>query len=550
MAANPKPPLLFLHVIVLLSILSLPITASPETQAEALVKWKNTPPPPLTSWSHTNLNNLCNWTSIVCDPTGTASEINLNGTLPKLIGTLAHFNFTPFLNLTRFDLNHNNLIRPIPSEIGPLTELQYVSLLHNSLNGKIPYQITNLQKIFLWASIQTQTRRGEENKILLCGLRLHAEQTKTSRGAGARRPATSLSGSIPSEIGLLTKLQYLYLSENQLSGPIPVELGKLTQLQALQLASNELSGEIPLEIGLLTNLLILFLFNNSISGSIPPEIGNLKDLELLDLSENQLSGPIPIELGKLTQLQDLELGSNELSGEIPLEIGLLTNLAILSLFNNSLSGSIPPEIGNLNDLEVLGHLENQLSGPIPVSLEREIPRNLVNCTSSTVPENCESLLNKDLTNDYVHMVDLSSNRLSGNIPQDLARLSSLKSLNLSHNQLSREFSSSFSCMETQYYLIAAIVGGLIICYRTTKFLEQESKAILEREEKAESLIWGKDSKFIFKDIVKATKNFHENYCTGKGGFGSVYIAALPTGQIVAVKRFNMSQSSGILVANH
>ena len=39
-----------------------------------------------------------------------------------------------------------------------------------------------------------------------------------------------LSGTIPSEIGLLTSLKGLLLFNNQLSGTIPVELGGLSQL--------------------------------------------------------------------------------------------------------------------------------------------------------------------------------------------------------------------------------------------------------------------------------------------------------------------------------
>jgi hypothetical protein len=79
-------------------------------------------------------------------------------------------------------------------------------------------------------------------------------------------------------------------------------------------------------------------------------------------------------------------------------------------------------------------------------------------------------------------------------------------------------------------LLTTIVVGLIICYRKTKLLDEENIAILECEEKAESLIWGRDGKFTFRDIVKATENFHENYCIGKGGFGYVYKVALPAGK--------------------
>ena len=52
-------------------------------------------------------------------------------------------------------------------------------------------------------------------------------------------------------------------------------------------------------------------------------------------------------------------------------------------------------------------------------------------------------------------------------------------------------------------LLATIVARLLIRYRNTKFLVEENKTILECEEKVESLIWGREGKFTFRDIVKA-----------------------------------------------
>ena len=63
-----------------------------------------------------------------------------------------------------------------------------------------------------------------------------------------------LEGSIPPELGNLTSLQSLRLSENQLSGEIPPELGNLTNLHTLELSGSGLSGEIPPELGKLASL--------------------------------------------------------------------------------------------------------------------------------------------------------------------------------------------------------------------------------------------------------------------------------------------------------
>ena len=60
-----------------------------------------------------------------------------------------------------------------------------------------------------------------------------------------------MSGEIPAELGSLSNLTRLYLSENQLTGEIPPELGSLSNLAALVLlrggsdaapAINELTG--------------------------------------------------------------------------------------------------------------------------------------------------------------------------------------------------------------------------------------------------------------------------------------------------------------------
>ena len=181
--------------------------------------------------------------------------------------------------------------------------------------------------------------------------------------------SNNLSGSIPREVGRLTRLENLQVLRNRLSGPIPLELAHLTGLRRLNLFSNQLSGPIPRELGQLTNLELLHLDDNQLTGPIPPELGQLTALStMLGLSQNQLTGPIPPELGRLTNLERLQLSANQLSGPIPPELGQLTNLVFLTLAFNQLTGPIPPELGQLTRLTSLQLAVNQLRGPIPVEL--------------------------------------------------------------------------------------------------------------------------------------------------------------------------------------
>jgi Leucine-rich repeat (LRR) protein len=242
-----------------------------------------------------------------------------------------------------------------------------------------------------------------------------------------------LVGTIPTEIGDLTSLVTLVLSDNKLSGSIPTQLQNLTSLATLNLDRNMLSGSIPPELGNLTNLTSLDLSLNLLTGSIPTQLGNLTHLTKLALSNNQLTGSIPTQLGNLTVLIKLYLYRNQLSGSIPAQLGNVRSLQELLLHNNQLTGSIPTTLGNITALQSLWLDDNQLTGPIPTTFG-----NLTNLTSLIMYYN---LLTGPIPTQLGNLtkltkLDLSHNFLSGTIPTQLGNLTKLTHLHLGANNLS------------------------------------------------------------------------------------------------------------------
>ena len=241
-----------------------------------------------------------------------------------------------------------------------------------------------------------------------------------------------LTGRLPSELGYLSNLLWLYLQGNSVSGKVPRELGLLSQLQRLDLSHNSLSGELPMELGRLSHLRRLYLGGNALSGAIPKEFGDLSRLQRLYLGYNSLSGEIPKELGQLSQLEWLILDANSLSGVIPKELGYLSELQWLGLKHNSLSGPLPSELGNLSRLRLLYLRNNALIGEIPRELgnlsrlESLFLNN--NALSGVIPRELGDL-------SELRSLFLNSNSLSGTIPTELGKLSQLESLNLANNQL-------------------------------------------------------------------------------------------------------------------
>ena len=268
---------------------------------------------------------------------------------------------------------------------------------------------------------------------------------------------TRLRGSIPQEIGALSKLKHLNLSGNYLTGKLPLSLANLTQLEVLTISSNELNGFIPQGLGNLNNLLVLHLSANKLFGPIPSNIGKLKKLVSLDLEYNMLIGPIPNTLGYLTSLTYLSLRSNHINESIPPEIGKLRKLSYLNLNNNELSGPIPSAMGHLTDLETLSLSMNKIEGAIPLeignltklasldlsvnSLTGLIPPSLGGLTNLIALNIYQNQLNGGISPEIGHCnllenLDLSNNNLSGVIPYELTLLTHLRILKLSFNKLS------------------------------------------------------------------------------------------------------------------
>ena len=260
--------------------------------------------------------------------------------------------------------------------------------------------------------------------------RIHGHSDRSLLG----KAPNDLTGNI-SVLANLSKLQELWLGRNHLSGGIPAEFGDLSMLRRLDLFDNNLGGSIPPGLGNLDRLSLLSLKACGLTGPIPPELGKLSNLKTLRLSDNKFSGGIPKELGNLTILRVLTLDNIGLTGSIPKELGNLTILYQLNLELNSLSGEIPKELGNLSNLDELILFGNQLNGSIPKELGK-----LKNAFEiSLYDNNLSGKIPKELGNLHgLHYLILSNNRLNGSIPKELGNMTELELLYLGNNQISGE----------------------------------------------------------------------------------------------------------------
>jgi hypothetical protein len=293
------------------------------------------------------------------------------------------------LQTENFGSSPFGLSGPIPSELGLLTNLNYLFLNENKFSSTIPSEIGLLTNL-----------KGLDFKF-----------------------NSDITGRLPEQIGRLTSLETLDLVDTNLIGPaFPKALLQLTDLKYLHLKGNAFTGTIPTEVGVFSSLINMALDQQFLTGSIPSEVGLLSNLRILYLSNNQLTGTIPRELSQCSSMIILDIHSNSIEGKIPTEVAAMSNMGFFQLNSNQLRGTIPTEIGLQAGVYWLDFSSNYLSGAFPSSEFIQDFRFLHLLFLDNNPQLTGTIPENLMTDSFAYRLKLENTGFSGTIPNHLCRL--------------------------------------------------------------------------------------------------------------------------------
>ncbi|XP_061343771.1 receptor-like protein EIX2 [Gastrolobium bilobum] len=278
----------------------------------------------------------------------------LTGKIPQSMASLS--------NLVSLHLNENNFFGEVPLSLKDCQNLWILNLGENNFSGAIPSWMGSVKIIQLSSnqfSGNIPTQICQLNSLMFMDF---ANNRLSGPIPNCLHNITSMLSDHASigEFGIR-----IQSTDNEVDIVFVVimpkkgnELEYWKLMYAIDLSSNNLSGTVPLEIFMLTRLQSMNLSHNRLIGTIKNEIGNLKQLECLDLSNNRLSRQIPQFLSGLSFLGDLNLSFNNFMGKIPSGTQLqgFTNLSYMG--NNELCGppltQICPQNKKPHDTKLMG----------------------------------------------------------------------------------------------------------------------------------------------------------------------------------------------------
>ncbi|KAK6152030.1 hypothetical protein DH2020_014665 [Rehmannia glutinosa] len=270
----------------------------------------------------------------------------------------------------------------------------------------------------------------------------------------------------------------------------------------------------------------LLLMNLGLSGAAGDididALSNLENLRFLSLENNTLSGPMP-EFNRLSSLKSLFLSGNQLSGEIPPDyFNNMGSLKKLQLARNKFSGKIPDSLLKLGNIMEIQLQQNEFSGPVP-SFEQK----------------------------SLQTIDLSYNKLQGEIPQSMSRFPARAFEgnpdvcgSVVSKACAKKEGDNFSVFEEGEFRRGRPVHMPSSARRSMSSSRrggnsfndtgsQSSKRGAQGGKSANDLVVINEEKGVFglPDLMKAAAEV-----LGSGGLGSAYKAVMANGVSVVVKR--------------
>lgn len=392
--------------------------------------------------------------------TACSMSYNPAGIVPSSLGRLT--------GLTSLRLRMLGIAQqPLPSWIGGMRALTLLDLSFNSFTGTLPSQLwslTNLVELHLNDNLLTgpiSPLLGQLSNLVILEIGYHPYETHAYEaygplpGAGSNR----LTGSIPTQICLLTNLRQLQLNCNALSGPLPSCISQMTALRLLDIRFNQLTGSLPQfytpppinpsAVGNYWKIFFLLLDHNKFRGRLDslgylatgvhagfcdgfgktPIMGVVStasdSLDWISIRDNQFSGPIPQFLSSM-RFGRLDLSNNKLTGSIPDFLKQSVVYATLNLSGNKLSGQIP---NGIFDYKLAWDVSNNLlTGTVPLIMYPPTAMRSMSLGKNKITQDLRSLMDNlfSKSGGYVwyglspylvafETLDISNNHISGKL---------------------------------------------------------------------------------------------------------------------------------------
>ncbi|GJX09323.1 leucine-rich repeat protein [Tanacetum coccineum] len=468
----------------------------------------------LSSWVG---NDCCQWERVHCDKvTGKVESLHLRGSESQwerdhgvqewLVGNVVSSSLRHLRNLKFLDLSANDFRGSrIPEFIGSFKQLSYLNLSNAYFSGVIPPHIgnlSNLKVLDLGPSISSYNTLISDDMSWISGLSLlkyldlsnvdlskaqnrgmvfylmpslemlslsGCSLTNAALGTLSNSSTTlanikhldlgynSFKGQFPGFLQNMTSLEFLdlsyfdfslsanflntihYFPKMRLSGcglhnmhlsPNHLNSTTISIIQHLDLSQNLIKGRFPSFLINMSSLLSLDLADNMLNSSVRI----MPNLLRLDLSENNFTHIEDVGIWRQCHLKELTVSANLFRIKLidaPKNVSECSQYAFEKLhLDGSLKGEFPADsLGRIVNLRGLSLSSNELTGLIPESLGRLRLLEELDLSDNQLTGPIPKFIGKLTT------LDLSSNHLNGSIPESFGSLTSLKYLDLSVNEL-------------------------------------------------------------------------------------------------------------------